>query len=258
MISTKQPMLDDVKQDSTTTDDKKPLLKCTGCKKLFKTTEDLERHSVLNCRNIKPSGNYSHYDKWDKRQKHRSNHAIYIGSDMNSKEYFDQMLDSDSESSESSINSDIASRFDKLVDEAIPTGSDEDDIARVNAWVEASIPQEKPEWYHMPDVSTPKTSDETTKKEPPKPEPTYSCNQCKQSFHNEVLLKNHQNFEKRQSIHQCNECHKSFKYRRNLHKHMSKECVHKHKTIKQKQKTKQKQMKGTQINITKKSDKQAL
>ena len=63
MISTKQPMLDDVKQDSTT-DNKKPLFKCTGCKKLFKTTEDLERHSVLNCKNIKRSGSYRHYDNW--------------------------------------------------------------------------------------------------------------------------------------------------------------------------------------------------
>ena len=186
MISTKQPMLDDVKQDSPTTDERKPLLKCSGCKKRFKTTKDLERHSVLNCQNIKPSGNWSHYDTWEKRQKHRSNHANYIGSDMNSKEYFDQRLDSDSESSESSINSDIAARFDKLVDEEISTGSDEDEIARVNAWVEASIPQEKPEWYHMPDVSTPKTLDETAKKEPPEPKPTYSCNQCTQLTANEV------------------------------------------------------------------------
>jgi len=205
MISTKQPMLDNVKQDSPTTDERKPLLKCSGCKKRFQTTKDLERHSVLKCQNIKQSGNWSHYDSWDKRQKHRSNNVIYIGSDMNSKEYFDRMLDSDS--AFISINSD-------------------------------KINSEKPEWYHMPDVSTPKTSDETTEKEPPKPEPAYTCNQCQQPFSNKLLLKNHQDFEKRESIHQCNECHKSFKYKRNLHKHMIKECVHKHKTIKpNKQKT---------------------
>ena len=156
MISKKQPMSDDVKQDSPTTDDRKPLLKCKGCKKLFKTTEDLERHSVLNCKNIKRSGSYSHYDNWEKYHQHRSDHANYIGSDMNSKEYFDQMLDSDS--AFISINSD------------------------------KTISQEKPEWYHMPDVSTPKTSDQTTEKEPPKPKPAYTCNQCSDSESSESSI----------------------------------------------------------------------
>ena len=82
----------------------------------------------------------------------------------NSKEYFDNLLDSTSESSESSIDEDIAQQFDKMVDDAIETGSDEEDIMRINKWVQQThfrknrvqtVTKPKPSWYHMPDVSTP-------------------------------------------------------------------------------------------------------
>ena len=75
---------------------------------------------------------------------------------INSKEYFDNLLDGDSESSESSIDEDIDHQFDKMVDDAIETGSDEEEIKRVNKWVEQNWAKPKPRWYHMPDVSIPK------------------------------------------------------------------------------------------------------
>ena len=85
----------------------------------------------------------------------------------NSKEYFDNLLDSTSESSESSIDEDIAQQFDKMVDDAVGTGSDEEDIKQINKWVQQTATKPKPSWYqqtatkpkpswyHMPDVSMP-------------------------------------------------------------------------------------------------------
>ena len=120
----------------------------------------LKRLKSPSCSEVKYKGKQKSHQKIEKcLQKDSYEYGI-----TNSKEYFDNLLDSTSESSESSIDEDIAQQFDKMVDDAIETGSDEEDIKRINKWVqqthfrknrEQTVTKPKPSWYHMPDVSTP-------------------------------------------------------------------------------------------------------
>ena len=208
---------------------KTPQLKCKTCKKLFQTTLELEKHRVLSCQiNVGPPENWSHFKQWENNEKKNPTiHAYYTGSDMNSKEYFDWMLDSTDDSSESSIDSEIASTFDKMVDDAISTGSDEEEIARVKMWVETNEKRkDPPEWYHMPKLSI-----ETIPKKLPKIEERFACIQCQRTFPNNLLLKRHSYFHNQQNTYHCVNCNLGFKYKHNLTKHESQKCIDRFKTI---------------------------
>ena len=74
----------------------------------------------------------------------------------NSKEYFDNLLDSSSDSSEKSMDEDIPRRSNKMIDNAIKTSLNEQDIKKVNKWARENTTKHKPTWYHMPDVNMPK------------------------------------------------------------------------------------------------------
>ena len=90
------------------------------------------------------------YERWKKAVKDETYKC------SNSKDYFEYMLDSsDSESSESSIDSNTAHQFNKMVDDAIDTGSDEEEIKKIRKWVKKNKPKANKSWYHMPDVSIP-------------------------------------------------------------------------------------------------------
>ena len=111
----------------------------------------LKRLKSPSCSEVKYKGKQKSHQKIEKcLQKDSYEYGI-----TNSKEYFDNLLDSTSESSESSIDEDIAQQFDKMVDDAIETGSDEEDIKRINKWVQQTATKPKPSWYYMPDVSIP-------------------------------------------------------------------------------------------------------
>ena len=79
----------------------------------------------------------------------------YIKSGMDSKEYFDEMLNSDSESSEDSIDSDTASHVGSITDKITQSSSDENEMARTSTCSKLNTNQQKQNWYHMPDVSAP-------------------------------------------------------------------------------------------------------
>ena len=104
-----------------------------------------------NCRSNSKSKNerWGKFDSWANQTKTmtlKTGHDVHNDTDnltyTNAKEYFDKQLDSDSESSESSIDTDTAKEFEKLVDEAIDTGSDEEEIDRVLKWVNSSEKEE--------------------------------------------------------------------------------------------------------------------
>ena len=242
----------------------KPRPSCNTCKELFQTTTDLEKHRVLNCqKKVVSSGNWSHFDNWEKKNdKQDIIYESYIGPDMNSKEYFDRMLDSTSESSENSICSDTAYQFENMVDEAVPVDSKPDEMTRIKGLVELNTTtkhghygKEPPEWYHMPDVSTPKLSDQNIPEEPPKLDTVVACVKCHKIFPNNHLLKRHVHFHNQQKKYQCDNCNLVFKFKHNLIKHKHKKCIHRYKTIKPTKKIKVLHQKTTALNAGKQNAK---
>ena len=120
---------------------------CSNCR--------VRKYSICkyNCRSNSKckSERWGKFDSWTNQTKTmalKTGHDVHDDTDdlayKSTKEYFDKQLDSDSESSESSIDTDTAKEFEKLVDEAIDTGSDEEEIDRVQKWVNSN---EKKEAY---------------------------------------------------------------------------------------------------------------